>query len=171
MSLFVGAVELQETDIVKRNAWIERSSDFRTVHFGSNVTAMVAADQNLRRAALAVIRERQPAYLRRVAYVTFFRQWVESFDPKVSGPPAALVALPSSILLAFAYAGLVLRWPHSRFDFVLALFCFSVSFAHAVFVNEARYTAPLRPILYGFACVAAARWVGVPAHDPGEVRK
>jgi len=159
MTLFVGAVELQERDIAKRDDWIWSDPDFHTVHKGSDVLALVEADRNLRQAGLSVIRERKWDYFKRVVYLTLFRQWIELFDPKLPGALAILAPAPSGLMLAFACAGLIIVRRNRRIAFSLALFCFVVAGAHAIFVLEARYTAPVRPVLYGFACLTFARLV------------
>lgn len=159
MTLFVGAVELQEKEIAKRDDWIMGNPDFHIVHTGSDVAAQVEADRNLRQAAVSVIRERKWDYLKRVVYLTLFRQWVEFFDPGLPGSLAALVPVFSGLMLVFAWAGLIFVRRNRRIALSLALFCFAVAIAHAIFVNSARYTAPARPVLYGFACLAAARLI------------
>ncbi|MEK6303087.1 MAG: glycosyltransferase family 39 protein [Acidobacteriota bacterium] len=156
MALFVGSVEVQEPDIGKRN-WIMDYPDFVVVHGGAEPASIVAADQQLRREAMSIIRARWADYLKRTALLVAFRQWVEVYDPHLPGLVLWAVTGISSAMLILAYSGILMTINRWRMTLPLVLLSFSVATAHAIFANEARYTAPVRPVLYVFSAIAICR--------------
>jgi 4-amino-4-deoxy-L-arabinose transferase-like glycosyltransferase len=159
MALFVGAVEIQEPNIAKRDALVFSNPDFLTIHEGGNPLQMMESDQRLKREAMDTIRVRRLDYAKRTVFLIAMRQWIEAFDPRLPPAPLAIVAAISGSLLIFAYIGGVLACKNNPAALSLGTLCFAISVSHALFANEARYTSPVRPILYIFSSVAIVHFI------------
>ena len=154
MALFVGANEIQEPNIAKRDALIFKHPDFLMVHWGSNPLQMLESDQRLKQAAMDIIRVRRLDYAKRTIFLIALRQWIEAFDPRLPSAPLALVAALSGSLVILSYIGVFLVGKNNPAGLSLAALCYAICVSHALFANEARYTAPVRPILYIFSSIA-----------------
>jgi predicted ferric reductase len=60
----------------------------------------------------------------------------------------------STSLLLLSYAGLYLAFRKHRILMAVAALCVIIAAAHAIGGTEARYTTPVRPVLYIFAALA-----------------
>jgi 4-amino-4-deoxy-L-arabinose transferase-like glycosyltransferase len=159
MALFVGAAEIQERDIARRDALVLNHPDFLTVHSGSNPSQMLESDRRLKQAAMDTIRVRWRDYAKRTVFLIVLRQWIEAFDPRLPRALLAFVAAISSSLAVLAYVGIFVVGKNNLAALSLGMLCFAISISHALFANEARYTAPVRPILYIFSSVAVVHLI------------
>jgi hypothetical protein len=158
MALWGRVVELQEASQQRRNALIASNRDYQVAHEGTDSALQAKADADLFRAASEVIRFRWTEFVRMTVFLIVFREWVERYDPGL--PVAALWAVTagSGALLGMGYVGIVLIRGRRTLALPLVVLCFGVAAVHAPFATEARYTAPVRPILYMFSALTAA-WV------------
>jgi len=156
MALWGRALELEEPSQKRRTELMVQNRDYGVAHEGTDPALQAKADADLFRAASIVIRRRWTEFVGITVSLIVFREWVEGYDP---GLPVAVLWLAtgaSGTLLAMAYVGIALM--RSRWALVLPLagLCFCVAAIHAPFATEARYTAPVRPVLYMFSAMAAA---------------
>jgi len=158
MALWGRAVELQEASQQRGTVLIASNRDYQVAHEGTDPALQAKADADLFRAASEAIRFRWTEFVRMTLSLIVFREWVERYDPGL--PAAALWAVTagSGALLGMAYVGIFLLRSRWACALPLLVLCFGVAAAHAPFATEARYTAPVRPILYMFSALTAA-WV------------
>ncbi|HWP42163.1 MAG TPA: glycosyltransferase family 39 protein [Blastocatellia bacterium] len=150
MALYVKSLELQKPDYDKRTEAIMNKTEFQIVHTESRLPDVVEADEALKREAIGVIRSHKLQYVLDVAILSIARQWIEVYNPGLPRPLLFAIMCISAAMLFTSYVGMFLIG--ARFDVLsIIAMCFSVAFIHAVFVVEARYTSPVRPVLYIFS--------------------
>jgi 4-amino-4-deoxy-L-arabinose transferase-like glycosyltransferase len=158
MALWGRAVELQEASQERRTALIVSNRDYQVAHDGTGPALQAKADADLFRAASEVIRFRWTEFVRMTVFLIVFREWVERYDPELPTAVLWVATVGSGTLLGMGYVGIVLIRSRWTLALPLAVLCFGVAAVHAPFATEARYTAPVRPILYMFSALTAA-WV------------
>jgi hypothetical protein len=164
MALWVRSVELSQPDRTRVEAVVHRDPRIRTLHDTCDPHALVAADRALMLEARAVLRRHAVAWVSGALAKLAYRNWVERADPGVPASLARLATLWSSAILALGWLGMGLLCRSSGAARGLAVMLASVASVHALLITEARYTAPLRPVLVLFAAygaVEAARRLGV----------
>ena len=129
-----------------------RDPDLEAVHSGTDPAAAAAADQRLRSRGLALLRKNATKYPAAVAYRLLYRQWVEMSDPRLSRRDSILVATWSSCVLLFAVMGALTLGPSQRpFLPGVLIVCAMGSLHPFLGGTEARYMAPVKPLVFGLA--------------------
>ena len=159
MGLFQAAVEIQEPNYEKRDALVYKNPDHLMVVWGSNPLQRLESDRRLKQAAMDTIRVRWWDYVKRTVFLIVWRQWFEAFDQRLPGALVVSVAAISISLLILAYIGVFVAGKNNLAALSLALLCFAVCASHSLFIQTARYTAPVRPILYIFSSVAIVHFI------------
>ncbi len=161
MALWGRAIELKEPDQKQRTALLAANREYVIAHEGTNPALQSKADADLFRAASEVIRSRWIEFVRLTVFLIVFREWSETYDPKLPTPVLWLVTVGSSALLGLGYVGIALMRTRWTLTVPLVVLCFGVAAVHAPFATEARYTAPVRPILYMFSALTVAWMLNV----------
>jgi hypothetical protein len=157
IALWARAIELTEPNIAAVAAATSRNADFNTVHSSADPLVQAKADERLSRWALGVIRSDQWGFLRMTIWALTFREWIEGYDPRLPTGVLWMATAVGGALLLLAYVGVLLLRNRWSVGLPLLALCVTVAGAHAPFLMEARYTAPVRPMLYIFSAFAGVR--------------
>jgi hypothetical protein len=160
MALWVRSVEVAVPDPEQRERVVLHDPRIRTLHDTTEPAALVEADRSLMAAGVAALAQDLPRWLGGAVFNIGFRNWVEHRDRGVSTTIRRISFASSASLLALGLIGLARLWGRPAVR-VLAALILCVAPIHALLITEARYTVPLRPLLYipaAWALAQALRW-------------
>jgi hypothetical protein len=157
MALYVKKLELIEPNYDARTRATIASESFQAFFTETDPALIVKADRALTDEAMQVIRPRWTMYLLNMFWLVAVRQWAEVYDPSL---PASIGWIPSVVsvfLVACAYVGAFMTRKRLVGTLQLTIIAFLIAAVHAIFATEARYTSPVRPVLYMLSAVTLAR--------------
>jgi len=155
MTLWIRSVEIREPDIPKRDSFLH-DPRFLTLSYGTDPRAAYEADGQLGKEALEVFRQHPGEFASGAVVKAIFREWVEHYSP---GLPRLLLLAATAVstgLLLLSFGGLYLAWRCYPLLRAAATLCLIIGAVHAIGGTEARYTTPVRPVLYVFAALSIA---------------
>jgi hypothetical protein len=153
MTLWIRCVEIREPDIPRRDRFLA-DPRFHTLSYGTDPRAAYAADRALGQEAVEVFRQHPGPFVSGAVVKAGYREWVEQYSPGLPRPLLLLATTLSTALLLLSFGGLCLAF--RRFPLLCAAgaLCLTVGAVHAIGGTEARYTTPVRPVLYVFAALS-----------------
>jgi hypothetical protein len=157
MALYVKKLELIEPNYDARTRATIASENFQSFFTETDPVLVVKADRALTEEAMEVIRPRWAMYLLNMSWLVAVRQWAEVYDPSL---PASIGWIPSVVsvsLVVCAYVGAYMMRKQLAGTLQLTIIALLIAAVHAIFATEARYTSPVRPVLYMLSVVTLAR--------------
>jgi hypothetical protein len=148
MALYVKKLELLEPNYDERTKATIESADYQAFYKGTDPAVVLKADERMAREGVEAIQEHKTRYLANVCWLVLFREWAEMYDPTLPGSVAWIPTLVSAFLVICAYIGLFLMRDRLTAVLPLGAMALLVAAVHAIFATEARYTSPVRPVLY-----------------------
>lgn len=167
MTLWIRSVELREPNIPKRDAALA-DPRFRTLSYHTDPRAAYAADGEMGKEALEVFRQHPGEFLGGAVVKACYREWVEHYSPGLPRAVLLLATAVSTSLLLLSFAGLYLAFRRIPLLRAAGALCLTIGAVHAIGGTEARYTTPVRPVLYVFAALALTTlYSGLYSRRPG----